>query len=116
MAISDWRPEDRPRERLLASGAGAMSDAELVAILLRTGLPGKSAVDLARDLLKKYKGIAAMLEAGDLETVSGLGPAKRAQFAAAIELLWLEPGALGVVLADLAQAAEAPLTGPQGLA
>ena len=86
MAISDWRPEDRPRERLLASGAGALSDAELVAILLRTGLPGKSAVDLARDLLKKYKGIAAMLEAGDLETVSGLGPAKRAQFAAAIEL------------------------------
>src|SRR5262245_49730113 len=86
MAISDWRPEDRPRERLLASGAGALSDAELVAILLRTGLPGKSAVDLARDLLRKYKGIAAMLEAGDLETVSGLGPAKRAQFAAAIEL------------------------------
>jgi DNA repair protein RadC len=86
MAISDWRREDRPRERLLTGGAGALSDAELVAILLRTGLPGKSAVDLARDLLKKYKGIAAMLEAGDLETVSGLGPAKRAQFAAAIEL------------------------------
>jgi DNA repair protein RadC len=86
MAISDWPLAERPRERLLAEGAKVLSDAELVAVLLRTGLRGKSAVDLARDLLKKYRGIAAMLEAGDLETVSGLGPAKRAQFAAAIEL------------------------------
>src|SRR5215216_1781262 len=86
MAISDWPLAERPRERLLAEGAKVLSDAELLAVLLRTGLRGKSAVDLARDLLKKYKGIAAMLEASDLETVSGLGPAKRAQFAAAIEL------------------------------
>src|SRR5688572_25498617 len=86
MAISDWPLAERPRERLLAEGPKVLSDAELLAVLLRTGLPGKSAVDLARELLKKYKGIAAMLEAGDLETVSGLGPAKRAQFAAAIEL------------------------------
>jgi DNA repair protein RadC len=86
MAISDWPLAERPRERLLAEGAKVLSDAELLAVLLRTGLRGKSAVDLARDLLKKYKGIAAMLEARDLETVSGLGPAKRAQFAAAIEL------------------------------
>jgi DNA repair protein RadC len=86
MAISDWPLAERPRERLLAEGAKVLSDAELLAVLLRTGLPGKSAVDLARELLTKYKGIAAMLEAGDLETVRGLGPAKRAQFAAAIEL------------------------------
>ena len=86
MAISDWPLAERPRERLLAEGAKALSDAELVAVLLRTGLPGKTAVDLARDLLTKYKGVAAMLEASDLETVTGLGPAKRAQFAAAIEL------------------------------
>ena len=86
MAISEWRPEDRPRERLLAKGAAALTDVELVAVLLRTGLPGKSAVDLARDLLKRYDGVTRMLEAGDLETVKGLGPAKRAQFAAAIEL------------------------------
>src|ERR1700752_2327284 len=86
MAISDWPLAERPRERLLSEGAKVLSHAELLAVLLRTGLPGKSAVDLARDLLKRYKGIAAMLEAGDLETVSGLGPAKRAQFAAAIEL------------------------------
>ena len=86
MAISDWPLAERPRERLLAEGAKVLSDAELLAVLLRTGLQGKSAVDLARELLKKYKGIAAMLEADDLETVRGLGPAKRAQFAAAIEL------------------------------
>ena len=86
MAISDWPLAERPRERLLAEGARVLSDAELLAVLLRTGLRGKSAVDLARDLLRKYKGIAAMLEAGDLESVSGLGPAKRAQLAAAIEL------------------------------
>jgi DNA repair protein RadC len=86
MAISDWPLAERPRERLLAEGAKVLSDAELVAVLLRTGLRGKTAVDLARDLLSKYKGVAAMLEATDLETVTGLGPAKRAQFAAAIEL------------------------------
>jgi DNA repair protein RadC len=87
MAISDWRPEERPRERLLAHGAQALSDAELVAVLLRTGVRGKSAVDLARDILKVCDGVTQTLEAGaDLELIKGLGPAKRAQFAAAIEL------------------------------
>jgi DNA repair protein RadC len=87
MAISDWRPEERPRERLLAQGAQALSDAELVAILLRTGVRGKSAVELARDILKQCDGVTRTLEAGaDLETIKGLGPAKRAQFAAAVEL------------------------------
>jgi DNA repair protein RadC len=88
MGISSWDENERPRERLLANGAGALSDAELVAVLLRTGVRGKSAVDLARDLLQKYEGVTRMLEAGDeLEAVKGLGPAKRAQFAAAIELV-----------------------------
>jgi DNA repair protein RadC len=87
MAISDWRPEERPRERLLALGAQALSDAELVAILLRTGVRGKSAVELARDILKQCDGVTRTLEAGaELEAIKGLGPAKRAQFAAAIEL------------------------------
>ena len=87
MGISSWDETERPRERLLAKGAGALSDAELVAVLLRTGVRGKSAVDLARELLKKYDGVTHMLEAGaELEAVKGLGPAKRAQFAAAIEL------------------------------
>ena len=87
MAISHWPATERPRERLLAKGAGALSDAELVAVLLRSGVRGKSAVDLARDLLMQYEGVTHLLEAGaELETVKGLGPAKRAQFAAAIEL------------------------------
>jgi DNA repair protein RadC len=87
MAISRWAPEERPRERLLAAGADALSDAELVAVLLRTGVRGKSAVDLARELLKKFGGITRLLNAGnELTQVSGLGPAKSAQFSAAIEL------------------------------
>src|SRR5438270_6873750 len=87
MRISDWPLAERPRERLLAKGADTLSDAELVAVLLRSGVRGKSAVDLARDLLAQYEGVTRMLEAGaELETIKGLGPAKRAQFAAAIEL------------------------------
>ena len=86
MAISDWRPEERPRERLMARGARALSDAELVAILLRTGLRNKTAVDLAAELLEKFGGIGQMLEA-DLRGIKGLGPAKTTQFAAALELL-----------------------------
>ena len=87
MAISQWAPEERPRERLLASGAGVLSDAELIAVLLRTGVRGKSAVDLARELLERYDGLAKLLNAGmELTRVEGLGPAKVAQFAAAIEL------------------------------
>ncbi|MEO8143892.1 MAG: DNA repair protein RadC [Betaproteobacteria bacterium] len=85
MAISDWPLAERPRERLLAQGAGSLSDAELLAVILRTGLPGKSAVELGRDLLERFKGIAGLF-AADLKGVKGLGPAKRAQFEAAMEL------------------------------
>jgi DNA repair protein RadC len=85
MAISDWPPGERPRERLLALGAGVLSDAELLAVLLRTGLRGKSAVELGRDLLARFSGIAGLF-AADLRGVKGLGPAKRAQFEAVIEL------------------------------
>jgi DNA repair protein RadC len=88
MAITHWPEMERPRERLLSKGAISLSDAELVAVLLRSGVRGKSAVDLARELLKKYDGVTHMLEAGaELEAIKGLGPAKRAQFAAAIELV-----------------------------
>ena len=85
MAISDWPPAERPRERLLAKGAKALSDAELLAVILRTGIRGKSAVELGRDLLARFKGIAGIFGA-DLANVKGLGPAKRAQFEAAMEL------------------------------
>jgi len=87
MAISDWPVEDRPRERLLALGAGALSDAELLAVLLRSGVRGKSAVDLGRDLLQQFGSITRLLAEGPARAkLKGLGEAKRAQFAAAIEL------------------------------
>src|SRR5215813_110558 len=86
MAIADWPESERPRERLLASGPGALSDAELVAVLLRTGVRGKTAVDLARELIERCQGIAGLLDRVSREDVKGLGAAKRAQFAAAIEL------------------------------
>src|SRR5678816_3411471 len=87
MAISDWPLAERPRERLLAEGAKALSDAELLAVLLRTGLPGKSAVELGRELVQEFKGVSGVLEAGArLGAIKGLGPAKAAQFAAVIEL------------------------------
>ena len=85
MAISDWPLAERPRERLLAHGAATLSDAELLAVLLRTGLRGRSAVELGRDLLTRFRGIAGLFNA-DLTGVKGLGPAKRAQFEAAFEL------------------------------
>jgi len=85
MAISDWPPAERPRERLLANGAKTLSDAELLAVILRTGVRGKSAVELGRDLLARFRGVAGLFGA-DLRGIKGLGPAKRSQFEAAIEL------------------------------
>jgi len=83
MRISDWPVSERPRERLLAEGAEALSDAEVLAVLLRTGVRGKSAVDLARDMLKQCGGVAGLLDA---QAIKGLGTAKRAQLIAAIEI------------------------------
>jgi DNA repair protein RadC len=85
MAISDWPAGERPRERLLAQGATALSDAELLAVVLRTGIRGKSAVELGRDLIARFQDVAGVFGA-DLSGIKGLGPAKRAQFEAAIEL------------------------------
>src|SRR4051812_24105661 len=87
MAISDWPLAERPRERLLEKGPAMLSDAELLAIVLRTGIPGKSAVDLARDLLAQFRGIAGLLAAGmELLRVKGLGASKTAQLVAVTEL------------------------------
>lgn len=80
--------EDRPRERLLRQGPEALSNAELLAILLRTGTQGHSAVDLADQILKRMGGIHALIDA-DLEEligVPGIGPAKATQLKAAIEI------------------------------
>ncbi len=87
MRITDWPADERPRERLLALGAAALSDAELIAVFLRTGVRGKSALDLARELLSCCGGLAGLLAAGRAPAgVRGLGPAKAAQLAAVLEV------------------------------
>ncbi len=87
MAISDWPETERPRERLLTRGAASLTDAELVAVLLRTGVPGKSAVELARQMIDEFGGLSGLLSAGPaLGRIKGLGAAKSAQFIAALEL------------------------------
>ena len=67
MAITDWPEDERPREKLLVRGAGALSDAELLAIFLRTGIPGKSAVDMARDLLSHFGSLRGLLKASETD-------------------------------------------------
>lgn len=89
MAIRDWPAAERPRERLALQGAAALSDAELLAIFLRVGVRGKSAVDLARELLARFDGDLAALGGADtkeLARLPGIGPAKAAQLAATLEL------------------------------
>ncbi|MEO8541550.1 MAG: DNA repair protein RadC [bacterium] len=86
--IRDWAGDERPRERLLEHGAGTLSDPELIAIILRSGLPGENVVDMARGLLETFGGIDGLLRAGPkaIQRAKGLGPAKAAQLSAAIEL------------------------------
>ncbi len=98
MPIKDLPPDARPREKLLARGPGALSDAELLALLLRTGIQGKGVLQLANELLQLpgkggvdapgFGGIAGLLSAtaDDLKPVKGLGPAKRAEIVAVLEL------------------------------
>lgn len=94
--ISNWPVEERPREKLLARGAAALSDGELLAIFLRTGVKGKSAVDLARELLKEFHGLRSLLSAPQERFCAskGLGAAKYAQLQAVLEMsrryLWEE--------------------------
>ena len=88
MSIKDWPAQERPREKLQEQGAQALTDAELLAIFLRTGVAGKSAVDLARQLLGEFGSLRALLEA-DLAAFSahlGLGPAKFSQLQAVLEM------------------------------
>ncbi|MFL6662847.1 MAG: DNA repair protein RadC [Rhizobacter sp.] len=88
MVLKDIPAEARPREKLLAQGAGALADAELVALLLGTGLRGRSVLQLAQQTLDAFGGLAGLLQAGpsELRRVKGLGPAKRAGIAAVMEL------------------------------
>jgi DNA repair protein RadC len=88
MAISDWPAGERPREKLLQRGAAALSDAELLAIFLRVGVAGKSAVDLARDLLQHFGSLKRLFAASQAEfsAFPGMGPAKYAQLQAVLEM------------------------------
>jgi len=88
MAITDWPEDERPRERLLAHGAAVLSDAELLAIFLRVGVKGKSAVDLARDLIARFGSLTRLFAApvDDFSAVPGMGSAKFAQLQAVIEM------------------------------
>jgi len=97
MPLKDLPPDARPREKLLARGPGALSDVELLALLLRTGIPGKGVLQLAQELLQLkpkdgadagFDGIAGLLSAtaDDLKRIKGLGPAKRAELVAVLEL------------------------------
>jgi DNA repair protein RadC len=88
MAITDWPSDERPREKLIASGAGVLSDAELLAIFLRTGIVGVSAVDLARQMLTHFGSLTALVAAPLVEfsSIKGLGEAKFAQLQATVEL------------------------------
>lgn len=88
MAISDWPSAERPREKLLKLGASSLSDSELLAIFLRTGTRGKTAVDLARDITRHFCGLRNLLQASESEfcQFNGLGQAKYAQLQAVLEL------------------------------
>jgi DNA repair protein RadC len=88
MLLKDLPEDARPREKLLARGPGALSDAELLALLLRTGLPGKNALQMGQELLITFGGVSGLLNtpAEALKKIKGLGPAKRAEIVAVLEL------------------------------
>jgi DNA repair protein RadC len=88
MAITDWPEDERPRERLLTRGAASLTDAELLAIFLRVGMKGKSAVDLARELIGRFGGLNGLFAASETEfsAVPGMGRAKYAQLQAVLEM------------------------------
>jgi len=87
-SIKDWPADDRPREKLLSRGPAVLSDAELLAILLRSGQKGASALDHGRALIERFGDFRQLATAGvgDLCSVKGLGPAKAAQILAALEI------------------------------
>jgi DNA repair protein RadC len=88
MSLKALPAESRPREKLLARGPGALSNAELLALLLRSGLPGKNVLQLAEEVAQRFGGLSGLLhaQAEDLKAIKGLGPAKRAEIVAVLEL------------------------------
>ncbi len=88
MLLKDLPEDARPREKLLSRGAGALSDAELLALLLRSGIPGKNVLQMSQELVDTFGGVGGLLHtsAEDLKRIKGLGPAKRAELVAVLEL------------------------------
>jgi DNA repair protein RadC len=88
MGIKDWPAQQRPRERLISEGAAALSDPELLALFLRVGVKGRSAVELGRDLLQQFGSIQGLFSASltQFSAMHGMGPAKFAQLQAVMEL------------------------------
>lgn len=88
MGINDWPEGERPREKLIMRGASALSDAELLAIFLRTGVTGKSAVDLSRDLLARFGNLTGLFSASqdEFRMIHGMGQAKYVQLQAVLEM------------------------------
>lgn len=88
MSLKDLPADCRPREKLLERGAAALGDSELLALLLRSGTPGKGVLQLAQELLDRFGGLAGLLrtDADELRQIKGLGPAKRAEVVAVLEL------------------------------
>jgi DNA repair protein RadC len=88
MSIKDWPSDDRPREKLLQRGADTLSDAELLAVFLRTGTPNKSAVDIGRDLMVRFGSLRQLLDAPPPSVLAqeGIGTAKYALLMASLEL------------------------------
>jgi DNA repair protein RadC len=109
MSIRRWPRSERPRERLLAHGTAALSDAELVSLLVRTGIAGRSALDIARDAIAHFGGLAGLLAApvAEVSAVRGFGPARAAVVSTVIELARRS-------LAEQAAARDA-LTSPQAV-
>ncbi len=88
MIIKEWPEEERPREKLISRGATSLSDAELLAIFIRTGVKGRTAVDISRALINEFGGLRNLLNAEEKELVktSGIGVAKFAQLQAVLEI------------------------------
>ena len=109
MEVGNWAVDERPRERLLCHGAAVLSNTELLALLLRTGVAGRSALELARDLLLRFGGLVGIFGASvaQVSEIRGLGPAKAAELAAVVELVRRS-------LMEEAAAADA-LTSPQAV-
>lgn len=108
--IKDMPADQRPRERLIREGARVLSDPELLAVLLRTGSPEKTAVELATEVLSLFSGLKNLVQAGveELSTIKGMGPAKAAQLKAALEI--------GKRLASISESQRPSIKGPQDAA